>query len=169
MLKLTSVPAPTTTLTPKRARRAATIPADPTADVGVLRQIRMACDPRNRLAMTLSAIRGAWVPVGVCVVAHRDLDLTGVIAGRVALDAWHVLLLALVLGGLAYSLPTVVRWGRMFGDSLAGAIGFAVLTEGVMTLSGQEWLSAIALVLLCAINAIASGVTLVRGARVTQA
>lgn len=141
----------------------------PDLEVGILRQIRLTADPRNRVAMTLGAIRGAWVPVGVCVAAHRDLDLDGVIAGRVALDAWHVLLLALVLGGLAYSLPTVVRWGRLFGDSRTGAIGFAVLTEGVMCLSGQGWLSAIALVMLCVINAVASGVSLVRGAAVRSA
>jgi hypothetical protein len=161
---LASVPTPSTAKRSGKPRAVTTRVVAPDADVGILRQIRIAGDRRNRVAMALGAARGAWVPIGVCVVAHRDLDLAGVIAGRVGLDAWHVLLLALVLGGLAYSLPTVVRWGRLFGDSKIGAIGFAVLTEGVMCLSGQAWLAGAALVMLCVINAVASGVSLVRGA-----
>lgn len=44
------------------------------------------------------------------------------------------------------------------------ALGFTVLLEGVMTCSGQQWLAITALCYLCTINAIATGVTLARGA-----
>lgn len=163
MLKLTSVPASTTSTTPKRARRAAT-PADPTADVGVVRQVRIACDPRNRLAVAIGAVLGALVPLAVYVVAHTDLDVHAVLASG-HLDAARYPALALVLAGLVYSATTVYQWGVMAFNNRAKALGFAVLVEGTMTLSHQTWLAVIALVTLCGINAIATGVTLVRGAR----
>lgn len=163
MLKLTSVPAPTTA-TSKRAPRRAATPADPTTDVGIVRQVRIACDPRNRLAVAAGAWLGALVPLAVYVVAHLDLDVAGALASG-HLDAARYPALALVLGGLAYSATTVYQWGAMAFNNRAKAVGFAVLTEGVMTLSHQTWLAVIALVTLCGINAIATGVTLVRGQR----
>jgi len=168
MLKLTSVPSAPATSTPRRARRASTTPVDPAADVGIVRQVRIACDPRHRLAVAIGAVLGAIVPLSVYVVAHTDLDVAGALASG-HLDAARYPALALVLGGLAYSATTVYQWGRLALGPWYKALGFAVLTEGVMTLSHQTWLAVIALVTLCGINAIATGVTLVRGARLRDA
>ena len=129
----------------------------------ILCQIRLAIDPRNRLAMTLGAIRGGAVPVGVYYVVHRDLGIEAIMTRGVEMTAWSWVVLGLVLAGLAYSLPTVARWGRHFGDSRIGAVAFAILAEGIMTISRQTWLAASFLGILVAINAIASGVSLVRG------
>lgn len=107
-------------------------------DVGIVLQVKIACHPRNRLAAAIGMIFGAFVP------------------------------LALVVGGLLYSATTVYQWGLMAFGSWYKALGFAVLVEGTMCASDQAWLSIAALVLLCSINAVATGVTLVRGAAATR-
>ncbi len=128
-------------------------------NVGVVAQVRIACAPANRLATFVGALLGAVVPLATSMVAHYELDTVA---------PWRDPLALLVLGGLLYSATTVYSWGRLAFGSWAKALGFTVLLEGVMVASGQAWLSIMALVYLCAINAIATGVTLARGAPVVK-
>src|ERR1051325_5511988 len=125
-------------------------------NAGVVEQVRVACSRQHRLATFVGALLGAVVPFSTYMIAHNEMP-----------DAdwsWRfVLCVALVAGGLLYSARTVFQWGELALTSRAKALGFTVLLEGVMTCSQQDWLSVTALVYLCAINAIATGVTLARG------
>lgn len=123
---------------------------------GIVDQVRIALEPSYRMATFIGALLGAVVPVSTFAVLHGELG---------DLAAYDPRLL-IVIGGLLYSALTVYRWGRMAFGSVVKAIGFTVLLEGVMTLSDQPWLSGVALGYLCLINAIATGVTLARGATV---
>ena len=70
-------------------------------------------------------------------------------------------MLILVLGGLLFSAKTVWQWAHQaFANDAWKATGFVVLLEGVMTLSQIPALAIAALVLLTAINGIATGVVL---------
>lgn len=132
-------------------------------NAGVVEQVRVACSKSHRLATFVGALLGAIVPFSTYMVAHNELP-------DPAWEPRFLLCLALVAGGLLYSARTVYQWGELALTSKVKALGFTVLLEGVMTCSHQEWLSVTALVYLCAINAIATGVTLARGtpaARVT--
>lgn len=125
-------------------------------NAGVVEQVRIACSRQHRLATFIGALIGAIVPFCTFMIAHNEMPEAD--------WAWRfVLCVALVAGGLLYSARTVFQWGELALASRAKALGFTVLLEGVMTCSQQDWLSVTALVYLCAINAIATGVTLARG------
>jgi hypothetical protein len=125
--------------------------------LGVVDQCRVAA--RNPLPTTLGGMLGAVVPFGTYQVAHHDLQSAD-------WSSWGCLIPALlVLGGLGYSATTVVGWGRLAFGSTVKAVGFAVLLEGLLIAQSQQWLGVVALVYLCAINAVATGVTLTRGSR----
>jgi hypothetical protein len=121
-------------------------------NVGVVEQVRIALRPEFRLATFVGVLLGAIVPLVTFAVAHSELD------PWCADPLW-----LLVLGGLLFSARTVYVWGCLALGSPVKAAGFTVLIEGAMVLSSQEWLSITALVYLCGINAIATGVTLARG------
>lgn len=122
-------------------------------NAGVVEQVRLACSREHRLATFIGALVGALVPFQTFFVAHYQLH--GYTDARAVL----------VLGGLIFSASTVYQWGRLaFGASLK-AFGFTLLIEGVMVASSSQWLSIVALVYLCGINAIATGVMLARGSR----
>jgi hypothetical protein len=125
--------------------------------LGVVDQCRVAA--RNPLPTTLGGMLGAVVPFGTYQVAHHDL-------AQADWSSWGCLIPALlVLGGLCYSATTVVGWGRLAFGSTVKAVGFAVLLEGLLIAQSQQWLGVVALVYLCMINAVATGVTLTRGSR----
>jgi hypothetical protein len=124
--------------------------------LGIVDQVRVALEPTYRLATCIGALLGAVVPVSTFAVLHGEVGDLAELDPR-----WLV-----VIGGLLYSAITVFRWGRLAFGSAVKAVGFTVLLEGVMTLSDQPWLSGLALGYLCLINAIATGVTLARGATV---
>jgi hypothetical protein len=146
-------------ITPLRAQRRSLQRRGPEPirrNAGVVEQVRIACSRQHRLATFVGALLGAVVPFSTYMIAHNEMpeaDWTGRFA----------LCVALVAGGLLYSARTVFQWGELALTSRAKALGFTVLLEGVMTCSQQDWLSVTALVYLCAINAIATGVTLARG------
>lgn len=121
----------------------------------IVEQVRTAFARRNRLAALIGAALGAIVPLGTYMIAHNELS-----------GSW--VMLALVLAGLAYSATTVYQWGRSAFRSPMKAGAFAVLVEGIMTLSTQHWLSVVALVYLIAINATATGCTLALAQQATQ-
>lgn len=138
----------------RRRRRATPAPTPVIAErVGVVDQVRVACSRRHRLATVFGCLIGAIVPFAIFCVAHSELK------------SWTDPKALLVLGGLAYSARTVYQWGRLAFESGLKALGFTVLLEGIMVTSSQQWLAITVLVYLCAINAIATGVTLARGAQ----
>lgn len=116
----------------------------------VVGQVRSAIRPENRLASFLGGVLGGFVPVATYVLSHAELPQRWWIDPRAYI----------VAGGLLYSAKTVLRWGQLaFGDRWK-AIGFVVLTEGVMVLSHTQALSLTALAVLVGINATATAVAL---------
>jgi len=118
---------------------------------GVIDQIRTATKAENRLASVAGAIMGGFVPIATFLISHNE----------VALSVHGIGMLLLVIGGLVFSAKTVWQWANMaFASDAWKATGFVILLEGVMTLSGITGLSIAALVLLTAVNGIATGVIL---------
>lgn len=99
-----------------------------------------------------------FVPVGTFVICHKELpDESG----------WTFFYLTvLVLGGLLFSAKTVWQWATVEHKDPWKATGFVLLVEGIMVGSKTLWLSWSALLLLVAINGIATGVTQNRRYRV---
>lgn len=118
---------------------------------GVVDEVIIATADRNRLATTLGFILGGFVPLGSFTVAHYELS-------AFTLANWAPILM--VFGGLAYSALTVYEWGVKAFENKLKALGFVLLIEGIMTLSGIKWLSIAALVLLVSINGISTGTKL---------
>lgn len=164
---MTLASVPTLVTSPIKTRRA---PATPSSairkHVGVVEQVRIACSRQYRLATVIGCLLGAIVPFSTFMIAHHEL-LSEVNLQALSAGEWpgfrFLVSAALVLGGLLFSAKTVYQWGELALSSKVKAVGFTILLEGVMTTSSQEWLSITALVYLCAINAIATGVTLARG------
>ncbi len=132
--------------------------------IGIVDQVRVALSREHRLATAIGGLLGAVVPASTFALLH------GEIRSVLEIHEWSDLdpRLLIVAGGLAYSALTVFRWGRLAFGSAAKALGFTILLEGIMTLAQQGWLSALALAYLCLINAVATGVTLARGAERTE-
>lgn len=123
--------------------------------IGIVDQVRIALSKQFRLATTIGCLLGAIVPLATFAIIHIELSAT---------EDWYTQPeLLIVVGGLIYSARTVYQWGKLAFSSWAKAAGFTLLLEGVMTLSSQGWLATLALIYLCLINAIATGVTLARG------
>jgi hypothetical protein len=121
---------------------------DATAELDVVSQIKLAA--ANRLPLLVGGLIGALVPIATYTVGHAELAKSG----------WASLPGAVVVGGCLFSALTVYRWGkRAFGSALK-AVGFVVLSEGVMSFSTVHWLGLTVLVFLTAINAIANGANL---------
>lgn len=130
-------------------------PASP-PELGIVDQVRAACARRNRWPMACGAILGGFVPVASYVVAHYEAPER------------HALI-ALVVGGLAYSALSVYGFARLAFGSAVKALGFVLLLEGVMVFSGIPALGLASLVLLVGINAISTGVRLALDARQVRA
>jgi hypothetical protein len=118
------------------------------ADRDVVGQIKLAF--ANPLPLLIGALIGALVPIATYTVGHAELDASG----------WGSVPGAIVVGGCVFSAITVYKWGRRAFDSALKALGFVVLSEGVMTFSHTPWLSVLMLGFLMAINAIANGANL---------
>ena len=94
-----------------------------------------------KLETILAAVAAAFVPVGVFVTSHK------------ALTTGSAPLAVLSIAGLVYSIPSVVAWAQKWTGHRAKAIGFTVMLEGIMTISGEPWLAGIALAILAGVNA----------------
>jgi hypothetical protein len=126
-------------------------------DRGVIGQLRLAAQPKNRLALVVGVLLGGLVPVLSFWLAHHEIA---------AESGWMILTQVqtyLVLGGLAYSAKSVYQWGKEAFHCGWKAVGFLILVEGTMVFSGTMWLSVIALVYLVGINAVSTGVNLALG------
>ena len=118
------------------------------ADRDVVSQIKLAF--ANSLPLVIGALIGALVPIATYTVGHAELDAAG----------WVSLPGAIVIGGCGFSAITVYKWGRRAFDSALKAVGFVILSEGVMSFSHVAWLSLVVLGFLVAINAVANGANL---------
>lgn len=128
---------------------------------GIPDQIREALAPRSRIAMAVASVFGGGVPYAAHRIAHVGLDgVWG--ADWTSPRSW--VYATLLLGCLLYSAPKVYRWALLALGRRAEALGFVVLTEGIMTLYHEAGLALGALVVLVVINAIATGVRVARGA-----
>jgi hypothetical protein len=125
----------------------------PSGPLGVVDQVRLAFRPQARLATLLGCLLGGFVPLASYVVAHQEIDFSGP-----PLSA--ALAVLLVAGGLLFSAKSVYGWSRLAFQSGGKALGFVVLTEGVMIVSRTAWLGLAALGILIGINAISAGCTL---------
>lgn len=114
----------------------------------IISQIKLAFS--SPLPLLIGGMIGGLVPSATYTVGHAELATAG----------WASVPGAIVIGGCAFSAITVYKWGRRAFDSAFKALGFVVLSEGVMTFSQTPWLSLVMLVALVAINAIANGANL---------
>jgi VIT1/CCC1 family predicted Fe2+/Mn2+ transporter len=118
----------------------------------IVDQVKTAMKPQNRLATGAGFVLGGFVPVASFVLAHTEV--------RAEQPLWAQMPALLVLAGLVYSAKTVFDWARIAFKHPAKALGFVVLTEGVMTFSHTAALSFAALFILITINGIATGCNL---------
>lgn len=144
-LSVVHTPAEGTPVVKARASRKAPAPKLHGVVAQVVAAFGLSPAAAGKVAVVLGVVLGTFVPVAAFVTAH--VQLGG--------NLWQPTGL-LVLGALVYSAKTVFAWGRMaFGEG-AKALGFCVLVEGVLLVSTVPWLSYAALVILAAINAIAT-------------
>lgn len=113
-------------------------------------QVRVIMKESNRLALFFGTLFGALIPTSVYVLIHQELT------SRWYFDPKSLL----VVGGLVYSAKTVVEWARYVFKDATKAVGFAVLLEGVMSLSSTQWLAFAALGTLALINTVAASYSL---------
>lgn len=120
---------------------------------GVVSQVRTAFKRRNALATCIGLVFGGAVPVGTYLVSHYEAGF----------ESHHGIVMCLfVLGGLLFSSITVWSWSSAAFRNGWKATGFTLFAEGLMTLTTIPWLAPAVLVLLVAINGIATGVALSR-------
>lgn len=123
--------------------------------IGVVQQVKKACQRKNRLATVIGFLIGGFVPFAIYFTAHK--------AGFAWANAAHSSAPTLVFGGLIYSAQTIYQWAKMAFDNALKSVGFCVLLEGVMVTSQIHWLAIVALCYLVAINGIATGCVLSLG------
>lgn len=128
-------------------------------DFGVVAQVKLALNPRNRLATALGFVLGGFVPLAIYFVSHSEACSLGQLTFAKS-GPWF-----LVFGGLAYSAQTVFQWAKMAFSSATKSFGFCILIEGIMVSSHTHWLSVAALCYLVCINGVATGCRLTVGSR----
>ena len=133
--------------------------------VPVTRQLTLACQKENRLAVTIAALMGCVVPLMVGFVSHAlpsVYSLTSPVFWTLAL---------MCAGGCAFSFKSVYQWGVLAFSDRAKAIGFAFLLEGMLVMSGMVELTTIQVLgyvaqgYLVLINAISCGTSLITNSR----
>lgn len=127
----------------------------------VIDQVCLAFQKQNRKATAAGFVLGGFVPSAIFSIIHWEINRAPYLG-------------VLVAGGLLFSAKTVYEWTKVGFHSGMKALGFVILTEGVMTLSGLLPLQLAALALLVCVNGIATGCNLAlnrkqaRQARVAQ-
>ncbi len=117
----------------------------------IVQQFRLATLKKNRRAMVIGGLFGAFVPVAIYFTSHNGgftwQSPSGAIAGM----------------GLLYSVKTVYETASLvFGQALKAA-GFCFLVEGTMVVTQVHWLGIAALCYLIAINTVSAGVNVALG------
>lgn len=135
---------------------------------GFMVDVRAAATSSRRLELLIGVIFAGFVPLAVFETAH--VAIPQVLANEAAYGSYTQLfaaaLVAVVLGGLGYSAPTVYAVGlEAFGSKKVKAAGFTLLVEGVMTMVPIHWLQVTALILLIAINAVGTACSLARSVK----
>lgn len=115
--------------------------------MNILRQIRETW--KAPLAAWTGCIFGATVPVATYLVAHFEA-------------ASNPMLWGIVLGGLLVSAPTVYQWAEAAFQNRYKSVGFVLLLEGTMILSGIMVIALACLTLLVVINAVGAAACLAR-------
>lgn len=137
--------------------------------LGVMAQIKVACQRQNLPATLFGFLIGGIVPLGIFMTAHPKAFTAGGIESHsqlllqwsLVLDLLPRLSTWLVGGGLVFSARTVFSWGRMaFENSAFKATGFVVLLEGLMVSGSTAWFTYTVLSYLVVINGVATGCTL---------
>lgn len=125
------------------------------ASMGVVGQVRVAFSAEHRLAATVGAVFGGFVPVAAYVMSHREVP---------TLAGWRLAVaVAIVAGGLVVSARTVYAWAAAAFADRVKAVGFTVLVEGVLTFAQHDALSLSALALVVVVNGVAAGCRLSSG------
>jgi len=132
----------------------------------IITQIHLALGKGYRLAAVIGALTGGGVTYCTHAMARGDLATTPWSDGHYA---WFLGRLALVLGGLLFSIVTTYGFGRAAFGSGWLAVGFLVLMDGVMVASSQPSLEWFATGILIAIEAVTTGCTVARGRMATLA
>jgi hypothetical protein len=114
----------------------------------ILRQIRETW--RNPLAAWVGCLFGAAVPVATYLVSHYE-------ASKGMPWLWTI-----VAGGLFVSAPTVYEWAQAAFQNRPKSLGFVLLLEGTMILSGIQAIALSCLGLLVVINAVGAAACLAR-------
>lgn len=97
----------------------------------------------------IGAVLGAFIPCASYTLARYECSA-------------YPWLWALVVGGFLFSSFTVYEWaGRAFGHPMK-ALGFVILTEGVLVLCHTQWLAVAGLVILAGVNAVATAFNMSR-------
>jgi len=134
----------------KSRRRSRHEVTDRSAITDVVSQLE--CAVRYPQATLIGALVGGLVPWFARSLAHDQLPAAWSADSR----GLAIVMLAVVLGGSLFSALSVYKFGRAtFGDARK-AVGFALAIEGVMLVASGAT-SAVALVVLIVINALANG------------
>lgn len=98
---------------------------------------------KRSVGQIIAALSAAFLPIASYVIAHFEMK-------------GNPYLVILVIAALAFSAPTLVHWATKWCGNVYKAIGYTVLLEGVMILSGIQVLSYCALGILSVINCYAA-------------
>ena len=125
-------------------------------EISVIEQVEVTFQRNNLLAIIGGFLFGAVPPISTFTVAH-----VAVVPGSIP-ELAHQFSSYFVLGGLAYSSITVYQWKLVAVQNRLKALGFVLLTEGVMTFINIPWLCYLALFQLVTINWIANSYNLTK-------
>lgn len=117
-------------------------------------QVRLAFQKQNRVEALAGTIMGGYVPIAVYEMVHYELVSHS--TNPLYLQPKAVL----VFFGLVFSLITVFVLARDAFTSVPKALGFAVLVEGAMTMSDNQYLSLAGLAILIVINGLSTACNL---------
>lgn len=136
---------------PHRAAKAGSVPV-----LGVVAQLRLACQPKNRVALVAGAIGGGVLPALSAYMYHFEVN-----HDFAANPLYAQVKAYFVLGALLVSAISVFDWtSRAFHKDYVKAGGFVLFTEGSMLTSGNPYVVGALLCLLVTINAIVAGANL---------
>ena len=119
-------------------------------EIPVVEQVEKSFRRNNLLAIWWGFLFGACPPIATFTVAHYAVKHESLLQVASQFSSYFV------LGGLVYSSITVYQWKLMAVQNRLKALGFVLLTEGVMTFIDIQWLCYLALFQLVTINWVAN-------------